>query len=158
MPEIRIRVNGKTAEAEDRPVIVCGNSDYLIRFIFDAEWDAYAVKTARFVFFRHGRLFHEDVLFEGNICAAPVLYETDSTAVGVYAGDIRTTTPARIPCARCITDSDSVHPDPLPDVYAQILAYLADMEYAGIIIGDAVLHTDGTDRFAADLATEWEAV
>lgn len=156
MPDITIHVAEKTAEAEGDPVIVCGNSDYQILFSFDSEWDAYTVKTARFVFMKNGALLYEDTVFEGDTCTAPVLYDTDCVAVGVYAGNIRTTTPARIPCARCITDSASVHPDPPPDVYTQILEYLAGLETAGLIIGDAVLLADGTDCFAAGTASNWE--
>ena len=29
--------------------IVCGNSDYVIEFAFDAEWDAHEEKIARFI-------------------------------------------------------------------------------------------------------------
>lgn len=158
MPDITVSVTAKVAEAEGSPVIVCGNSDYIIHFSFDSEWDAYAAKTARFVYMKNGTLQHQDVVFSGEECTAPVLYDTDCTAVGVYAGNIRTTTPARIPCARCITDSGSVHPDPPPDVYAQILEYLAGMETAGLIIGEPVLLADGTAHFAAGTATDWEGV
>lgn len=158
MPDITITVSDKIAAATGSPVIVCGNSDYTINFDFDSEWDAYTAKTARFVFCVNGSLLCQDVLFEGDTCAAPPFYNTDSVAVGVYAGDIHTTTPARIPCAHCITDSTPVHPDPAPDVYTQILTYLAGMETAGLIIGEAVLLADGTDLFAAGNITEWEAV
>lgn len=158
MPEIFIRVDAKTAEVLGNPVIVCGNSDYTLRFAFDSEWDAYTAKTARFVYMRNGHPVYQDVIFSGDACTAPALYDTDCAAVGVYAGDIHTTTPARIPCARCITDSASVHPDPPPDVYTQILAYLEEIENAGLIIGEPLLLADGTDCFAAGTASNWEEV
>lgn len=158
MPEIQIQINEKIARVIGTPSIVCGNSDYIIQFSFDSEWDVYTVKTARFVYYKCGTVFHQDIVFAGDICSMPALYETDCIAVGVYAGDIHTSTPARIPCAQCITDGASVHPDPPPDVYAQILEYLADIEANGIIIGSAELLTNGIDLFIAGIADEWEGV
>lgn len=145
MPDINIIVNDKTASAESSPVIVCGNSDYQILFSFDSEWDEYTVKTARFVFMKNGTLLYEDVVFEGDTCTAPVLYDTDYVAVGVYAGDIHTTTPARIPCAHCITDSASVHPDPQPDIYEQLLIFLASMSDGTATVGVPILLARGPE-------------
>lgn len=78
--------------------IVCGNSDYTIKFTFDGEWNEYPTKTARFIWNGH---FH-DVDFTGEYCAVPVLYDTDEVEVGVYAGDLKTTTSAFIGCYRSI--------------------------------------------------------
>jgi len=130
MPEITITVADKTAAAQGSPVIVCGNSDYAVNFIFDAEWDAYPVKTLRAVWYSGGLPVYADVIFEGTAAELPAFYETAEVAVGVYAGNICTTTPARIPCARCITDSSPRHPDPLPDVYDQLLVCLKQLETA----------------------------
>ena len=129
MPEISVKVREKIAQTQGTPEIVCGNSDYAILFDFDSEWDGYDEKTARFVRcdLRTGKVVHTDVLFNGSTVVAPALYDTAAVAVGVYAGDIHTTTPARIPCARCITDGLPQHEDPAPDVYAQILAYLEEL-------------------------------
>ena len=70
---------------------------------------------------------HKDVLVTGDVCLAPALYDTAAVAVGVYAGNIHTTTPARIPCARCITDGEPLHEDPDPDIYEQLLQYLEEL-------------------------------
>lgn len=64
-------------------VIVCGNGDYQIQFAFDAEWNAFTKKTARFTW--NGR--HEDVEFNGNTCVIPMLMNTGVVTVGVYAGE-----------------------------------------------------------------------
>lgn len=48
MPDINILVKGKIATAIDTSEYICGNSDYIAKFCFDAEWDAYETKTARF--------------------------------------------------------------------------------------------------------------
>ncbi len=128
MPDIRITVAEKTARAEGHPEIICGNADYTAVFDFDDEWEAYPVKTLRAVWRSGGEYLYADVIFEGDAVQLPALYGTAEVALGVFAGDIRTTTPARIPCARCITDSDPQHPDPPPDVYTQLLEYLSVLQ------------------------------
>lgn len=130
MPNISIDVSNKIAQQSGTPLIVCGNSDYVIDFTFDAEWDEFAAKTARFTYFsrRKNCWQYEDVLFEGDSVAAPVLSDITEVAVGVYAGAIHTTTPALIPCARSITDGDPVHDPPPLDVYNQLMAYLAGLQ------------------------------
>lgn len=129
MPNISVMVREKIAQTQGTPEIVCGNSDYAVTFDFDDEWSGYEFKTARFVWcdLKTGKVKHSDVVFDGDICMAPVLYDTAAVAIGVYAGDIHTTTPARVPCARCITDGVHEHGEPDPDVYEQILACLREM-------------------------------
>lgn len=46
---IKINVKNKVAARQDDVSIVCGNSDYVIQFTFDADWEPYETKTARFV-------------------------------------------------------------------------------------------------------------
>lgn len=128
MPEIIITVREKTASLSDPVTIVCGNSDYTVRFVFDSEWDAYIAKTAEFRYWRDGELKKEEVLFEGDTVSVPILRGIDMVEIGVYAGDLHTSTPARIPCARCITDGAPVHDPPAPDVYDQLMAYLAGLQ------------------------------
>lgn len=102
--------------------IVCGNSDYTITFTFDDEWSAEAVKTARFVYNRAGKRLYQDVVFSGDTIAVPVLSNVSFVLVGVYAGDLRTTTPAIIGCEKSILcGGGSTHDDPPEDVYNQIL-------------------------------------
>lgn len=104
---------------------VCGNKDYRIRFSFDEEWDAYENKTARFV----TESGHMDVLFAGNECPMPMLSGVRWVEIGVYAGDLRTTTPAYVPVDRSILCGEiPVHPDPPEDIYNQLLARLNEME------------------------------
>lgn len=157
MADIQISVRSKVAKTVGSPEIVCGNSDYAITFDFDSEWDDYTEKTARFVRYdlKAGQMRHTDVLFSGNTVIAPVLYDTSAVAVGVYAGDIHTTTPARIACARCITDGAPAHEDPAPDVYAQLLEYLAGLSPggdSGIAVGNAVVQGIGAVAYTAGIA------
>lgn len=99
MSTLKITVANKIATYHQRcGDIVCGNTDYQIDFIFDDEWSAHPEKTARFIW--NGRYF--DVDFEGNTCKVPLITNTDQVTVGVYAGDLQTTTPASINCKRSI--------------------------------------------------------
>ena len=118
MKIINVMVRDKIASAVGDIVYICGNSDYIIRFDFDAEWDAYGVKTARFV---HNGTY-TDVVFTGEQCAMPVIHKAYGIFVGVYAGDLRTTTPAHIPSAASILSTDGTPEAPPDDVYAQITA------------------------------------
>ena len=99
MKNLNISVTNKIAKYLQRDgVIVCGNSDYQITFTFDAEWDAYPTKTARFIW--NGKYW--DQPFTGNVCPVPIITGATEVTVGVYAGDLCTTTPASIPCKRSI--------------------------------------------------------
>lgn len=118
MNYINITVRGKIARAEGRARVVCGNSDYAVRFDFDEEWSEYAVKTARFVS-EDGS--YTDVQFEGDTCAIPILRNTRTLLVGAFAGNLRTTTAALIHAVPCITDPDGTPSDPTSDVYAQLM-------------------------------------
>lgn len=138
MPNIAISISDKTAYLLGNPVIVCGNSDYIVTFTFDGEWDAYNEKTARFNFQQNGVRRYYEVLFAGDTVAVPALYDISDVEIGVYAGDIRTSTGARVPCAPCITDGAAQHPDPPPDVYDQLLEYLAGLQGGGTSVTTAV--------------------
>ena len=123
---IKISVNNKIATLQDNVLIINGNSDYVIKFDFDAEWDAYETKTARFVTARG----YTDVVFSGDEVALPVIIDAISVRVGVYAGNLHTTTPAVIFCRRCITDGSGSPVEPTPDVYAQIMERLNNLDGA----------------------------
>lgn len=154
MPELTVTVREKHAKAEGTPVIVCGNSDYTVRFSFDSAWDAYPTKTARFVFHRGGVLRYADVLFAGDSVSVPVIRDADEVEIGVYAGDLHTTTPARVPCARCITDGAPVHDPPAPDVYDQLMEYLAGLQGGGSTTGQLTAIFGGTPPSPAGYAAE----
>ena len=106
--DIKISIANKRPTVIGTPVIVCGNSDYTITFTFDSEWSTAAQKTARFVYVKAGTIKFQDVNFTGSTVAVPVLSGTTEVQVGVYAGDLRTTTPARIPCEYSILCPDAM--------------------------------------------------
>lgn len=122
MKTINVTVRDKIASAVGDIVYICGNSDYIINFDFDAEWDAYSVKTARFV---HDGSYI-DIVFTGNQCDIPVIHKAYGIYVGVYAGDLRTTTAAHIPSVPSILSADGTPAEPPDDVYAQITALCED--------------------------------
>jgi hypothetical protein len=95
---INVTVKNKAVTAPSDAVIVCGNSDYTLTFSFDSEWFAEATKIARFVWFSRNKTFSEEVLFKGNTVEVQILSNTNAVHVGVYAGNLRTTTPAKIAC------------------------------------------------------------
>ena len=133
MPDVHITVRERIAQADGDPEIVCGNSDYTAVFDFDAEWVAYPQKTMRTVWRDNatGKLGHDDVLFEGNRAVLPPVWRTCQVLIGVYAGNIRTTTAARVPCIGCITDTAPHHDDPDDVLYRQLVAYLEQIEQGG---------------------------
>ncbi len=146
--DILVSVAEKIAAVVGDPQIICGNSDYTVTFSFDSEWDSYTAKTARFVYCREGTVMHSDVLFEGCTVSVPVLRGVHEVAVGVYAGNIHTTTPARILCVPSVTCGDSPHMPPVPDVYNQLLEYLAGLQNkGGGVCGCASLNGEKVDEW-----------
>lgn len=125
MPVINISVENKIAEA-DGTLYVCGNSDFVAKFAFDAEWESYENKTARFCYNNS----YVDVVFTGDKCPVPIISGTYFFNLGVYAGDLHTTTPARVPCKKSILCDTGFPADPPDDVYNQIMAKLNSLESA----------------------------
>ena len=104
---------------------VCGNSDYVIHFDFDDEWTEFEIKTARFKW-KKGYI---DVVFSGAVCAVPVITDVDLFGVGVYAGNLHTTTPAYVRAYKSILCGDMGPYDPPDDVYHQLMDKLNQLEY-----------------------------
>lgn len=123
MPDINILVENKIATKTDDAEYICDNSDYVVKFSFDAEWDEHGTKTARFIY--NDR--HEDVIFTGDQCAVPKISNTYFFNIGVFAGDLHTTTPARVPCKLSVLCGAGAPADPTQDVYNQILAKLNEL-------------------------------
>ena len=119
---INVSVLNKIAAA-DGTVYICGNSDYLVEFDFDREWDAFEHKTARFI---HGTTYTDQV-FSGNLCPVPVLYNVTSFRIGVFAGNLSTSTPATVYAKKSILCGNGIPADPSISVYSQIMALLNDL-------------------------------
>ena len=91
--QIKIKVRNRIAYSP-RAKIVCGNSGYSFLFDFDEEWADYDIKTA--LILHNGK--KQEIKFSGSVCELPVFANTRYVTVGVYAGDLRTTTPASVDC------------------------------------------------------------
>ena len=130
---IEITIRNKVARIASSPIIVGKNKDYIVRFDFDEDWDKYDTKTARFS--QDGE--YQDIIFAGNECSMPALDGGKVVEVGVYAGDISTTSPAYLTVQKSIIDDDGVPADPTPDVYAQLMERLNELEAPA-----AVLYTE----------------
>lgn len=111
MPEIAIKVRNKRTEVVGTPMIVCGNSDYTIEFDLDDEWSNYSSKVAHFEFWSNGILEYTNVKFTGTTAQVPVFYDIDYVSIVLYAGDIHTGEPSRIPCIRTVSRAASNRPD-----------------------------------------------
>ena len=126
--------------------IVCGNSDYQIQFTFDSEWSEYTTKTARFIW--NGSFI--DVSFTNNTCTVPPIYDTDELEVGVYAGNLKTTTSAFIGCYRSIL-CDNVTPSKDSDRF-----YASEAKYAATDAIEAADKAEGANARAEAAAKRSE--
>ena len=121
MPEIHIAVENGVASQTDGTVYICGSGDFTVVFAFDAQWQE-ALKTARF----QTESTYQDVLFRGNCCPVPVFSGARKLEVGVFSGNLRTTTPARIALREGIRSAWGPPEDPAPNLYDQLLETVSD--------------------------------
>lgn len=125
----KISILNKKAKNSSKIRYVCGNSDYTVVFDFDQEWNEHPVKTARFIPDGGAPI---DTVFTGNQCLFPKIMEAVQVEVGVYSGDLKTTTPATVDCMRSILSGTKQPEQPKPDLYAQIMAGLNEIVNLGI--------------------------
>lgn len=128
---IPIRIRDKIATAPKNAVYVCGNSDYTIKFDFDDEWEGFNEKTARFVY--NGQF--TEMIFSGNVCPVPIISNTYAFEVGVYAGNLSTTTKAYVPATKSVLCGSEVPAEPV-SVYvpSSELEKKADKEYVDEVV------------------------
>lgn len=153
MPDITIRVRNRIAETVGSPEIICGNDGYNLLFDLDEEWSAQEIKTARIAWTDtfSGQPRHTDVPFILGFAAIPAIADAYEVRIGLYSGNIMTTTPATVPCVRCITDGETYHEDPEPDTYAALLELLKRITQGGVTVGDTTVLLDGIDQQAVGL-------
>lgn len=120
---VEITVSNKIAAQSNDTTIICGNSDFVAEFIFDSEWDEFTTKTARFVYRKSGEsaYYETEEVFNGNTCRIPPLSDVDQVRIGVYAGNLHTTTPAIVKCRKSILCGSPIHAEPPEDVYNQLV-------------------------------------
>lgn len=153
---LHISVINKVATYQQRDgAIVCGNSDYQIEFTFDDEWNASTYKTARFVYSRGGAVVHQDVDFTGNTVTVPVLTKTTEVYVGIFAGELRTSTPAVIPCKLSILCESGTPAIPSPETDARIMQLLnlaiSQQDSAEEAATTATEAKEATERYASEV-------
>lgn len=121
MKNILIEVREKVASLKEGDSLICGNP-YNITFDLDDEWADKLLRTARFVWRgKDGEPRFVDIPFSGDTVASPVLSDISQVFVGLYSGDLCTTTPALIPCQRSILCGGGIHEPPAEDVYNKII-------------------------------------
>ena len=142
MPEIVVTVKNKMAVG-DGSVIVCNNSDYVVRFALDSEWDALALRTMRIVYDSYS---HTDIAFSGDTVALPAIIDRTSIGIGLYSGDIHTSTCAMFDCERSVmgNNSHAVAP-PSSDVYNEIVEMINDGRLKGDKGEDGTNGADGAN-------------
>lgn len=121
--QLFIEVRGKIATLTNQNFqLVGGNNDYEVVFDFDGEWDNHPVKTALFVFADKT----VEKVFDGSVCKGVAVENATLCLVGVFSGDIATTTPACISgIKQSIRDVARDLPEaPKEDVYNQIIELL----------------------------------
>lgn len=125
MPTIDIRIKDKIAmRTGGEAFIVRDNSDYVINFTFDAEWAEETAKTARFALQGGGYM---DVPFTGSSVAVPVISTGRRVDVGVFAGNLRTTTSATLPLVPSIRSKGGAPVPPEDAVYDKLIALINSM-------------------------------
>lgn len=146
---IQIQILDKIATCLTELPVVCGNSDYEVEFAFDKEWEEHLVKTARFKV--NGE--YTDVVFEGNVCPMPIISNAKVVWVGVFAGNLETSTPAIVHCKSSILDGDDIPAPPKEDVYNQIIMLLnkALEENTGVTREEYEAHKAQTDKALENL-------
>ena len=152
MSELKVTVRDKIATAGDQKV-VCGNSDYTVCFDLDAEWGSYETKTMRVVYHDHT---YTDVVFTGIEAPLPVVVNQSAIRVGLFAGDLHTSSPAYFPCVPsilCGNASESKESQELKDNMNKILAEKVDVPQTASV-GD-VLTVEEVD--ANGKPTKWKA-
>lgn len=101
--------------------VVCDNSDYAVVWQLDEEWAQFEHRTMQ-VNYKDGT--YERVLFTGNSCTLPAIPVKDWFCVGLFAGDIHTTRPARLLAVRSATTDSGEERDSMPNGYAQAIKAL----------------------------------
>lgn len=111
----------------DNKKVVSYNSDYIANFIFDEEWED-KVKTVRFI---NDGEYVDVVLTDVDSCKIPLaVMKSGTLEVGVFAGNLQTTTVARVTITPSILEETGVPAGPVDDVYTQIMEKLDEMDVA----------------------------
>ena len=120
---INIKVDGCIAISPEEK-IVCDNKHYRIKFHLSDEWmDEYA-KTARFI-------YKENIIdepFEGDEVDVPPVIDASILLVGIYAGDLHTTTSAVVECLPSVRGKKGAPADPPTSLYDKLIELINNLK------------------------------
>ena len=106
----------------DEP-LVSYNKGYEANFIFDEEWDG-LVKTVRFI---NGDRY-KDVILIDDKCEFPIDIMGSVVAVGVFAGDLKSTNASYVLFLPSILEKFGIPVDPTPEVYLQVIRMIQEIQ------------------------------
>lgn len=148
--QLLIEVRDKIATLKSKNFnLVGGNNDYDVVFDFDEDWEKHQTKTAVFVFGNGAPIYKP---FDGNVCDGVAISDAAVCLIGVFSGELITTTPAMVDCVyRSILDEANGTPaPPKEDVYNQIID-LINMKIDGV-----QQNVDALNGQIGDISTELE--
>ena len=126
MPNLNIEVKNKIAIG-DNTKIVCDNSDYIVNFNLDQEWDNFSTKTMRV---RYSNNEYTDYVFNGTSCKLPVITDKSAIEIGLYAGNLHTTSGVAYECIGSILGGAGTQVEPAQNIYNQIIQLLDDLNWS----------------------------
>lgn len=136
--EIEERDNRLYLSSEYEP-IVCGNTNYYLKFSFDEDWSKCVSKTAFFVI--EGKKI--PVLFEGDICNIPAMPNLNSFLVFLVAapseGEILSSTPIKLNLERNPSMDKLKKTEPFKSYYSALLGAINKVESGKIKIAEVEL-------------------
>lgn len=142
MPTIQVIITGKMAIPVEGPIVVCGNSDYSVKFYFDSEWDSSGQKIIAIDYRQRGHLRRWEGELDGDTIELPTFHETDALSINILSESVETDVPAIIPCAKCATDWFDSPAEERHDVYCEIMEMLAN-HGAPIVLEYELADADG---------------
>lgn len=144
---ITIQIKDKIATCLTEVPVVCGNSDYVVDFLFDEEWDEHNLKTARFQV--NGE--YTEVVFEGNTCEMPIIFGAKMVMVGVVAGDLSTSTPAIVYCTPSILCGSGTPSVAQKEGYRLLVELIEGLSIANGGADDSIVQTapEGSENIAS---------
>lgn len=119
--EIMVRNKIPRFKKDSAKSIITWNTGYIINFDFDEEWEH--VKTLRVVNDK-GDIIIPDIVFEGNSVELPKITDTNHIGIGVFSGNLSSTTKLILACRKSILEDDGAPLPPTEDVYNQIMGIL----------------------------------
>lgn len=134
MKEIHVTVRDGAAFQTDHTAYIAGDGETWVVFALEDDWSQYPAKVARF----QTESGYQDVMFRGERCHMPVFTYAQKLEVGLYAGNLRTTTPARLFVRPGIRSAWGAPADPEPNLFDQLLECLGESDLKMETLADGV--------------------